>query len=121
VEVAEVRSSGNSVELVPLFETDEACQCAKPTEEFSTSARSIVGIARALGMKPDSAMEVVRAKAHADQISSSVLPRDRGGPHRVGADAARVRSNEVFTECIFTASTPEAGLKEWARRNDSSS
>lgn len=120
-EVAEVRSSGNSVELVTLFETDHACQCAKPTEEFSASARSIVGIARALGMKPNDAMEIVKAKAHADQISSKVLPRDCREPHRVSPDVARVRSNEVFTECIFAASTPEAGLKEWVRRNGSGS
>ncbi len=121
VEVAEVRSSGNSVELIPLFETDQTCQCAKPTEEFSTSCMSILGIARALGMKPDSAMEIIRAKAHADQISSSVLHGGGGRSHRVSADAARVRSNEVFTECIFAESTPEAGLKEWVRRNDSGS
>ena len=114
-----MRSSGNSVELVPLFETDQSCQCAKPTEEFSASAGSIVGIARALGMKPDNAMEIVKAKAHADQISSSMLPGNSRGSQRLSADAARVRSNEVFTECIFAESTPEAGLKEWVRRNDS--
>ncbi len=120
VEVAEVRGSRNSVELVPIFETDEACQCAKPTEEFSASARSIAGIARALGMKSNDAMEVVRAKAHADQVSSNGLPANGEGADRTGSDAARVRSNERFTECIFAGPTPEAGLREWVRRNGGS-
>jgi flagellar protein FlaI len=118
VEVAEVRQSGRSVGLVPLFERDPACQCAKPTEEFSERARSMIGIADALGVTPDEAMEVVRAKAHADQISSRRIPAGCGTTGREHADAARVRSNEVFTECIFSASTPETGLKEWVRRYD---
>ena len=114
-EVVEVRPAGGSVELVPLFHTDKGCHCAKPTEQFAQSARSIGGIAGALGVSPDDAMEIIRTKAHADQVSSSVLGSGRGSL----ADAAsRVTSNEVFTDCMLSTGSPESGLKEWLRRNE---
>ena len=114
-EVAEVRPVGGSVDLVPLFHTGKGSHCAKPTEHFAQSARSIAGIADALGVSPDDTMEIIRTKAHADQVSSSVV-----GPGRSDlTDAAsRVRSNEVFTECMLSAGSPESGLKEWLRRNE---
>jgi len=117
VEVAEVRPEGSSVQLTALFQVDKGCPLAKPTEEFSESSRSVRGIASALGMTAGAAMELIRAKAHADQISSSLVDARGGAPGKEKADRARVRSNEVFTECIFSEPTPEAGLKEWIRRN----
>jgi flagellar protein FlaI len=118
VEVAEVRPTDNSASLVTLFRTDRGCHCAKPTDEFSATARSVRGIAGALGISAEEALEVIRAKAHADQISSSVVGGDgRPREKRYSSDFARVKSNEVFTECMFSASSSEAGLKEWIRRN----
>jgi flagellar protein FlaI len=120
VEVVEVRPSDDKAQLATLFRMDKGCQCAKPTEEFSTSSRAVRGIAAALGTTPEQIMEVIRTKAHADQVSSSMIDdagRMRG---RARADALRVKSNEVFTECIFSGSCPEAALKEWIRRNGQS-
>jgi flagellar protein FlaI len=119
VEVAEVRPSGSSASLVPLFRVERGSSCAKPTDEFSTSARSVVGIARSLGVSPERAMDLVRVKAHADQISSSIVETPRPGHGcRTRDDASRVRSNEVFADCVFSSPSQEAGLKEWIRRND---
>ncbi len=106
VEVAEVRERGQSVELVSLFTTEPGCSCAKPTSDFSPDCKTIKGIAGALDIAPATIMDIVRARAHADQLVSETDGVWVG-------DMARVRSNEVLTRCLFGKDGPEAGLKEW--------
>jgi flagellar protein FlaI len=112
VEVAEVRQDGPSVRLVDLFETSPDCSCAKPTVEFSAECETVVGIAGALGRNPADLMDIIRAKAHADQV----LADARGGtnPLRLECtDDMRVRSNELITRDLFNSASPEAGLRQW--------
>lgn len=106
VEVAEVRERGQSVELVSLFTTEAGCTCAKPTSDFSPDCKTIKGIAYALDISPVTIMDIIRARAHADQLVS-----EADGVW--GEDEARVRSNEVLTRCLFGNDGPEAGLREW--------
>lgn len=111
-EVAEVRQTGPSVSLTSLFETDPECSCAKPTREFSSDCETVVGIASALGRAPDDLMEIIRAKAHADQVLADAV--DGEGKRRPECtDDMRVRSNELLTRDLFNCATPEAGLKQW--------
>jgi hypothetical protein len=106
VEVAEVRERGQSVELVSLFTTEAGCTCAKPTSDFSPDCKTIKGIACALDISPVTIMDIIRARAHADQLVS-----EADGVW--GGDEARVRSNEVLTRCLFGNDGPETGLREW--------
>lgn len=106
VEVAEVRERGQRVELVSLFTTEPGCTCAKPTSDFSPDCKTIKGISHALDISPVTIMDIIRARAHADQLVS-----EADGVW--GEDEARVRSNEVLTRCLFGNDGPEAGLREW--------
>jgi hypothetical protein len=100
------------VQLIGLFGTEPGCTCAKPTEEFSTQCKTVRGIAEALGMRPEAIIDVIKTRAHADQLASEL--GDRGnGPWSGGPDEWRVRSNEVLTRSMFNPSGPEAGLREW--------
>ncbi len=111
IEVAEVRMEADRVRLVDLFATQPGCACAKPTEDFSPSCRSVRGIAEALGCRPERMLEIIKARAHADQVSSE-------DPDGMGEEG-RVRSNEVLTRCLFSPDGPESGLIEWKAWRDS--
>ena len=109
-EVAEVRAHEDSVELVGLFETSPGCSCAKPTTAFTPECKTMVGISNALGIAPEAVLDIIKARAHADQLTAeSVIARNPQG------DDARVRSNEMLTRLLFDASGPEAGLREWRK------
>ncbi len=112
VEVAEVRYDTQGVQLVGLFGTEPGCTCAKPTKEFSAQCKTVSGIADALGMSPEAIIDVIRTRAHADQLASELGARENG-PWSGGMDEWRVRSNEVLTRSMFSPSGPEAGLREW--------
>jgi hypothetical protein len=112
VEVAEVRQTPQGVHLAGLFETGAGCACAKPTAEFSERCKTVSGIAGALGMRSEAIMDIVKTRAHADQLASELSARpDWTGSW--GTDEWRVRSNEVLTRSMFNPSGPEAGLREW--------
>lgn len=118
VEVAEVRLRGSSVELVGLFDSEGGGPCATPTVNFIKESRTVAGISKALGRSPEELMDIVRAKAHSDQVSSDAA--GRGSSHRRWlADDMRVRSNEVLTRRLFASATPEAGLREWVDWHES--
>jgi len=112
VEVAEVRQDADGVRLVGLFETERGCICAKPTSEFSESCKTICGIADALGVRPETIIDIIKTRAHADQVASE-LPRPGGLWNAEEADFWRVRSNEILTRAMFDPDGPEAGLREW--------
>ncbi|MDH3364793.1 MAG: type II/IV secretion system ATPase subunit [Thermoplasmata archaeon] len=112
VEVAEVRQEGSSVRLVNLFETDPECSCAKPTAAFSAGCDTVAGIADALGRSPEDLLDIIRAKAHADQVLADT--RTGTGSRRLECtDDMRVRSNELLTRDLFNSASPEAGLRQW--------
>ncbi len=110
VQVAEVRQVGQGVELVDLFRLEPGCTCAKPTEDFARECKTIRGISEALGIDPGDAIDIIKAKAHADQLAADA--QAESGPM---SDETRVRSNEVLTEALFGAGGPEEGLKKWRR------
>lgn len=112
VELSEVRAEGSHVSLASLFATQPGCTCAKPTDEFSPSCKTVRGIGEALGCSPDRMMEIIKTRAHADQLSSEALAAGF-------SDERRVRSNEVLTRCLFEAPEPEAGLRQWKSWRDS--
>jgi type IV secretory pathway ATPase VirB11/archaellum biosynthesis ATPase len=112
VEIAEVRPAGDHVDLVSLFEMKPGCSCAKPTDEFNTGCKAIDGIARSLGIAPERVLDMIKTKAHADQVMSekrTAVPGHAG----LEDDRIRVRSNEVLAELLFSNSVPEAGLDMW--------
>lgn len=112
VEVAEIREEGEGVQLVSLFEKEPGCSCAKPTANFSIECRTLTGIANALGVAPSEIMDIIKTKAHADQIAAAAIGEvGRGGMGE--GDLWRVRSNEVLTGCMFGPSGPESGLRQW--------
>ncbi len=118
VEVAEVRPSGSAVELTRLFESRNG-GAAEPTEQFTHEARTVRGMAAALGRRPDDLMRIVMAKARSDHIASQCGLHDgRGGPGLT--DVARIESNELLTRVLFSDETPEAGLREWRDWHESS-
>lgn len=112
IEVAEVRQTAQGVQLVCLFKTEPGCVCAKPTSQFCPECKTAAGIAAALGVSPDAVMEIVKTRAHADQLASESMD-GTADPRSSKSDEWRVRSNEVLTRCMFDPSGPEAGLKEW--------
>ena len=114
VEVSEVRDASGRVQLVPLFTTMPGCSCAKPTEHFSPECRTISCIAGALGFSPSEIMEIIKTRAHADQLfSEAIVGPDV--PAVIGSDSFRVRSNELLAKHLFCENGPESGLKEWKR------
>jgi type II secretory ATPase GspE/PulE/Tfp pilus assembly ATPase PilB-like protein len=117
-EVAEVRGDSHGVQLAGLFETEPGCNCAKPTKHFSPACKTISGIAGALGIKPETMMDVVKTRAHADQLASELVQKGEGAWALV-PDAWRVNSNEVLTRSMFNPLGPEAGLREWRSWVDS--
>ena len=118
VEVAEVVEAGSSVRLTTLFRKDGQCSCAKPTKGFAGKSATVSGIASALGRTPDELMEIIKAKAHADQMLADGSI-DRGAKGRACSDDMRVRSNEALTKELFNSSTPEAGLRRWMASHES--
>ncbi len=112
-EVAEVRPAGSRVELVSLFSTELGCPCAKPTPDFGPDSKTVKGIAEALGTRPDLMMDVIKAKAHTDQVITDADSGKSGVP--LLGDEFRLRSNELLTRCLFDSQGAEAGLKEWRR------
>ena len=112
VEVAEVRQEDDGVRLIGLFDTDPGCACAKPTEEFSSQCKTVRGIGDALGRKPDEILDVIKTRAHADQLASELGTNEERTRHGT-SDEWRVRSNEVLTRAMFGPGGPEAGLREW--------
>jgi len=111
-EVAEVRPAGSKVELVPLFHTEQGCPCAKPTPNFSVESRTVKGVAAALGTRPDVMMDVIKAKAHSDQLLTDVSS-GRSDSRELLGDEFRLRSNELLTRCLFDTQGTETGLREW--------
>jgi len=111
-EVAEVRWTGKHAELVSLFATEPGCQCAKPTSEFGAQSRTVVGISSALGLRPDEIMEIIKTRAHADQISAEDTRR-RYSTGQVDSDRFRVCSNEVLMRSLFHEDGAESGLRSW--------
>jgi len=117
-EVAEVRESDGRVELAPLFETEPGCACAKPTGHFSPAARTMNGLARALGVSCEKALEVIKARAHADQLFSEYV--DCNAASAPGnLESLRIASNEVLGRALFQSDAPEHGLEEWRAWFDS--
>ena len=113
-EVAEVRPKDATVELVNLFSTEQGCPCAKPSPAFAPDCRTIKGIASALGMKQEFMMDVIKAKAHSDQVITDASYGGTGN-RRSLSDEFRLRSNEFLTRCLFGANGAETGLNEWRR------
>lgn len=112
-EVAEVRQTDRGIELVNLFETQPGCSCAKPTDAFSFECKTVQGIAGALGISPEMVMDVIKVRAHADQLhSESVRTRGRAGAY-AGMDHERVRSNDFLTSSLFEGPDLETGLEAW--------
>ncbi len=112
VEVSEVRDSGANVSLAPLFRAERGISCAMPTEDFSAQCRTVQGIARALGVSGEEVIEIVKARAHADQLFSE-LGDVAEVSFEAGGEPLRVLSNEHLTHCLLNASTPESGLTKW--------
>lgn len=112
VEVAEIREDEHGLALVDLFRTDDGCPLAKPTPGFSPGCRSIQRAADSLGVDAEDMMEIIKSKAHADQVLSESKGRV---PHAkdLTADAFRVRSNEILVKSLFAREGPESGLSEW--------
>ncbi len=111
-EVAEVRPNDSKVELVNLFSADPGCPCAKPSANFTHECRTVQGVAAALGVRPETMMEVIKAKAHSDQVVTDA-PSGSAAAKDMLADDSRLRSNELLTRCLFEGQSAEAGLKEW--------
>ena len=111
-EVVEVRASGTGVQLVPLFATTPGCSCAKPTEHFVPECKTVSGIAEALGFAAPVIMDVVKARAHAEQIHADSRATEQLA-NRKSSDSFRVLSNERLTRELFREEGPEAGLREW--------
>ena len=112
VEVAEVREHGDSVDLVQLFGIRPGCSCAMPTGSFSPESKAIRGIAGALGVSPEQVMDIVKTRAHADQVMSEAVGNGKAG-RASDDDSSRVRSNEVLTKSLFGPDGPESGLQSW--------
>jgi len=112
VEVAEVRGSGTKVQLVPLFTTMPGCSCAKPTDAFVPECKTVAGIADALGFAPSEIMDIVKARAYADQTFADAAAGVRSGAGP-SSDSFRVTSNELLAKHLFSEHGPEAGLREW--------
>lgn len=115
VEVAEVRERDETVGLVPLFGFAPGCSCAKPTEHFSSSSKAVRGIASALGVAPEAMVEIIRARAYAEQAIAERLgddcARTIGGPEQL-----RLRWNELLTRELFEAQgggTATDAWREW--------
>ena len=116
-EVAEVRRSGSTVTLVSLFDRSSDCRCARPTQAFTPDCETVRGIAGALGRTPDGLMDIIRAKAHADQLMAD--SRNPECSMRNGfTDDARVRFNEELTRNLFAHSNPEAGPQQWVSSHE---
>jgi flagellar protein FlaI len=111
-EVSEVAYENDKVRLVPLFEIEPGCHCAKPREGFSENSRAIMGIASSLGTTSARILEIVKTRAHSDQIFSEKLGPSRG-LMGMAQDRLRVQSNEVLSRDLFSLEGPESGLSKW--------
>jgi flagellar protein FlaI len=111
-EVAEVRMREGRVDLCPLFLLSPGCNCAKPTEHFSPESKAVLGVAEAFGIGPEEVLELIKARAHADQLAAEAI-REHHARREVRTDGFRVRSNERLSRSLFGDGGIEAGLKEW--------
>ena len=111
-EVSEVRMQGGQVVLRPLFLSSAGCKCAKPTEHLTEESKTVKGIAEAFGTGPAEALNLIKAKAHADQLAAEAL-KEPPGRATIRTEGFRVLSNEVLIRSLFGPSGVEAGLKEW--------
>ncbi len=111
-EVCEVIMGGSGVELVPLFLSAPGCTCAKPTQDFNPKCKTVRGIAEAFGMPAEDVLDLVKARAHADQVIADEL-KARPEKAAIRRDDFRVRSNEVLNRCLFGGAGAEGGLREW--------
>ena len=112
VEVAEIREDERGLVLVDLFKADPGSSLAKPTPEFSSGCRCIQRTAYSLGVTADRMMEIIKSKAHADQVLSE-SSRTASSADNFTADVFRVKSNEILTKNLFSTDGPESGLSEW--------
>lgn len=112
VEVAEVRADGGRAELVELFAMEPGCSCAKPTDAFSPSSKTVMGIAESLGVSPEGLLEIVRARAHSDHLLASGQAEDGSSP-AAARDHLRVSSNEVLLKSLFRGPGTDRALREW--------
>jgi flagellar protein FlaI len=112
VEVAEVRHGVDGTSIVDLFSMQPGCSCAKPTEAFSEESKTVQGIAAALGVTSSAVLDIVRRRAHVDQVMASDLlsTSRRVGPQ---GDAIRVESNEVLVRTLFAPEGPDAAIMAW--------
>jgi len=110
--VSEVRMEGAHIELEPLFSLSPGCSCAKPTQAFNSDCKTMKGIAEAFGISTDDALDIIKARAHADQVLAETAASH---PERatIQKDDFRVRSNEALSRNLFGPAGAEAGLKEW--------
>jgi flagellar protein FlaI len=111
-EVSEVRMENGHVALVPLFESSPGCTCAKPSRHFSNDSRTIVGIADAFGMGAEDVLDLIKARAHTDQIAADALRAQPQMPS-LRSDGFRIRSNEKLNTCLFSPAGTEGGLRTW--------
>jgi flagellar protein FlaI len=111
-EVSEVRMNGQHVDLVPLFSISPGCTCAKPSQFFSAESKTVSGIADAFGMDPEEVLEMVKARAHADQLIAEAIAA-RPDRDSIRKDDFRIRSNEMLNRHLFGPSGVEPGLREW--------
>jgi flagellar protein FlaI len=110
--VSEVRMEDSQIELVPLFSVSPGCSCAKPSQHFGPECKTVQGIADAFGTRAEDVLDIIKAKAHADQIFAEAIA---ARPDRVmiQKDDFRVRSNEILNRHLFCPAGAEAGLREW--------
>lgn len=114
VEVAEIREADHGLALVDLFRTDDGCPMAKPTPSFSPECRSVQRAAESLGVDPEDMLEIIKSKAHADQVLAESGSRLNDAKD-LTSDAFRVRSNEILVRRLFAREGPESGLSEWRK------
>jgi hypothetical protein len=107
-----VRLEDSHIELTPLFSISPGCSCAKPSESFGLECRTVRGIAEAFGTTTEEVMDIIKARAHADQIVAEAIS---SRPDRIAIqkDDFRVRSNEILNRHLFCPAGAEAGLREW--------
>ncbi len=111
-EVSEVRMENGRVALIPLFESSPGCTCAKPSRHFSRESRTIEGIADAFGMRSEEVLDLIKARAHTDQIAADALRAQSPIPF-LRSDGYRIRSNEKLNACLFGPAGTEGGLRAW--------
>lgn len=113
-EVVEVREDGRGVCLVPLFEPTSSSSCARPTEHFAPSSKTVRAIAASFGISPDRTMEIIRLRAYAEQ---AMAERVQSRPQTLGTDweSLRLRWNEHLMQQLFSGAVTEQPADIWER------